>query len=427
MNNSGRPKINRGIENWGNDLKEIKEYLSRARKGDQVSDINLSRCLNETWFSSTLAWLLDPKGSHGFGLRFAQRFVQEVGRIRSKGKRKYAHRKSHLKWGKSGPGTGATSFSFKNAAVFREYYLTKEIKKRSGRGPRYCDVVFMDLDSKDNIFLVIENKFFTTNHPNQLEEYYAAVEKKYERAKIREYVYLTMRGTDPEHFGNRHSPVLKHWVSMSWTGDILPILENLNSNRKHKEVKKLTQLLGWLKHMLAPANRVKKSVDTVMDLLVEGAAYCLLDELQRLGEGKRGDWGLKVSKGKSTRLVHSSVSAPLYVELLPNASIAVQGRSRNNAQFDKILVPYGSHPDQIFNLLDIAARDIYHYHFNDYRIYKADKRKRSVTKSETRGKYSDLFKFVHKRRHELQVLFLLSSRIWTAEKVAIKQEYVLSE
>jgi len=351
-------------------------------------------------------------------------FLDESRRIRSKGGDHYAHRKSHLKWGKSGSGRGSTNFSFKNAAVFREYYLTKEIKKRNGRGPRYCDIVFMDLDSKDSIFLVIENKFFRTNHPDQLEEYYAAVEKKYERAKIREYVYLTMRGTDPESFGNRHSPVFKHWVSMSWTGDILPILENLDSNRKHIEVKKLTKLLGWLKHMLTPANRVKKSVDTVMDLLVEAAAYCLLDELRRLGEGKRGDWDLKVGKGKSIRLVHSSVSAPLHVELLPNAYIAVQGRSKNNAQFDKILVPYGSHPDQIFNLLDIAARDIYHFHFNDYRIYKADKRKRSVAKSETREKYSDLFKFVHKQRHELQVLFMLSNRIWTAEKVAIKQEYV---
>jgi hypothetical protein len=65
------------------------------------------------------------------------------------------------------------------------------------RGPRYCDIILLDLDTSDNIFVVIENKLFSSNHPSQLEEYYELVEKNYKRAKIREYVYLTLYGIDP--------------------------------------------------------------------------------------------------------------------------------------------------------------------------------------------------------------------------------------
>ena len=423
MTSYGKSRDISGIVSAQKDIKEIENFISKFGDHDHITDLSLSRCLNETWFSDTLAWLLDPKGSHQLGRLFVEKFVQAVGKIRSKGGDHYAHRKSHLKWGKSGSGRGSTNFSFKNAAVFREYYLTKEIKKRNGRGPRYCDIVFMDLDSKDSIFLVIENKFFTANHPFQLEEYFEAVEQKYGRAQIREYVYLTVRGKKPIDFGNNDSRILKHWVRVSWVQHVLGILKTLGRDKKSDDVDKLIELLQWLKDMLDPPNNTKNSIENVIEFLVTAAAECLHDELNRLGEGKRGGWKIKRGKEKSTQLVHSSVYAPVYVELLPNGSITVQGRGKNFALYEKVLVPYGSHPDQIFNLLDMAARDIYHFHFNDPAIYLGNRRRQRVTRSETKQKYLEVFDFIHRHRHQLQVLFMLSSRIWKAEQDAIKMEY----
>ena len=46
-------------------------------------DALLLEAQSETWFSNQLAWLLDPKGSHGLGVKFLNSFVQKVAQHRS--------------------------------------------------------------------------------------------------------------------------------------------------------------------------------------------------------------------------------------------------------------------------------------------------------------------------------------------------------
>ena len=41
-------------------------------------EILIRRSFTESWFSDTLAWLLDPKGSHGFGVKFANEFFVRI-------------------------------------------------------------------------------------------------------------------------------------------------------------------------------------------------------------------------------------------------------------------------------------------------------------------------------------------------------------
>ena len=57
-----------------NDLKmltkEIDTFLAKNVSSIKFPDLVLARSLNETWFSDTLAWLLDPKGSHKLGVSF---------------------------------------------------------------------------------------------------------------------------------------------------------------------------------------------------------------------------------------------------------------------------------------------------------------------------------------------------------------------
>ncbi len=110
------------------------------------------------------------------GVKFAKKFLEMVAQLRTKNALKYARKMTLLKFGKEGKGVSSKRFSLKNAAVIREFYLAKAIGNSDMKGPRYCDVVLLDLDTSDGLMLVIENKLFSTNYPNQLETYYDLVE-----------------------------------------------------------------------------------------------------------------------------------------------------------------------------------------------------------------------------------------------------------
>lgn len=49
-----------------------------------------------------------------------------------------------------------TALATINAAVLREYYLSKPVGRESERAGRFCDVFFLDLDTDDSFFLAIE-------------------------------------------------------------------------------------------------------------------------------------------------------------------------------------------------------------------------------------------------------------------------------
>ena len=86
----------------------------------QPDELVLQTALNEAWFSNTLAWLLNPRGSHGLGVTFCNEFVALVAQRRTEHHEgvKYARRATFLKWGKGGTGVGATGFGFQMRPCF---------------------------------------------------------------------------------------------------------------------------------------------------------------------------------------------------------------------------------------------------------------------------------------------------------------------
>ncbi len=272
--------------------------------------------------------------------------------------------------------------------------------------------MLLDLDSSDSLFVVIENKLFTSNHPKQLEDYFEAVESKYRRAKVREYVYLTLKRSKPKEFADENTSCHKHWVQISWLDDVREILEKLTDRNAPNELSHLLKLLNYLNDLTHPPKAVSDEIDKLREVLIEGATDCLLDELERLGEGKPGNWRKEKSKSEGIVLSHSSKpKSKLYVEMLSNLTVTVQGRRKTSQEFEKILIPFGSNTKQIFNLLDMAARDVYHLHFKDPKRYLADRRRLTKTEVLARAKQKDLLNFIHKYRFELQALMALSSKL----------------
>jgi hypothetical protein len=102
-------------------LQPIEDIIKRNPLEFDHADFKLRHYLNEAWFSNTLAWLLNPNGSHGYGVTFVKEFVKAIGKKRSNNYEKFAHNESLLNWRNRGSGTGASKFSLKNASVIREF------------------------------------------------------------------------------------------------------------------------------------------------------------------------------------------------------------------------------------------------------------------------------------------------------------------
>jgi hypothetical protein len=388
-------------------LTKIDKVFSENTLDLKNKEVILRRAFNENWFSDTLNWLLSPKGSHKMGVKFATEFLKSIAKVRS-GSTEYTPRSKMLKWGKGKKGVSTSKFSLKNASSIREFYLAQSIKKNSN-GARYCDLVFLDLDLDDGLFLLIENKLFTQNHSGQLEEYYNLVEKKFHRTKVREYVYLTLYGAKPK----GDSPDLKHWVRLSWASDILSIINKLKQEKEHADIIQLRSILEWLSSLEKETHKDKENlVKDLRKLMIKVATVCLISELNRLSGDKTGFW--KMGKPTDNRGIINHTSTPkrpLFVQLLSNFTITLQSKQSKKALFDKIIVPFGVHPDQIFNLIELTARDVYYYHFgSSTKLYLADKRRSSSSFTQQENiSLHKILNYINKHQYELKIILASSN------------------
>ena len=393
-------------------MRHVEAFLASHNIDCDDHNLVLKRSFNEEWFSNMLAWLLDPKGSHGFGQEFLQGFLKGLAKKRSCQESGYSRRGSFLKWGREGLGATTSGLWLGNASAAREFFLASEIGRQATHGSRFCDVVIMDLDPDDGLFVVVENKLFTSNHHHQLEDYHRAIESRYSKAKIREYVYLTFHGFHPVPPDAESEDLNRTWLRCSWTGDVADVLKDCLSSNPHREARELLRLLNWLKGIYLDRNESK--VEEFRQIILNAAAYCLEEELNRLGEGRPGIWST-TREGRTTQLVHSSnPKSPLKVQLLPTLSVAVQGHRKGRASFEKIVIPYGVNTDQIFNLLDIAAKDIYRNHFEGRATAYSNVRKRRAKNRDCERKVEvkPLFDFTSQHYEALRVLFSVAGKEW---------------
>lgn len=414
-----------------NTIEVLTTFIENVAKETKIPDVMLRRSLSESWFSDTLAWLLDPKSGDKTGVKFVEAFIRLIAKKRSDSSNGYRRRGKYLKSGKEGSGrpiSGSNRLSLKNAAILREFYLSKSECVTAVKGAQYCDIVIIDLDTKDGVFIAIENKLFTTNHPYQLENYYNLIEEKYKGVKTLEYVYLTLLGDKPECFKNEKSYskiLLTDWIRISWVDDILPLIEKVSptANEDVEDVRRIKLLLTWIKNVTHHSSDIANQIDNFTKLLIEAARDCLVDELKRLC--KTGEW--KHKENIKSSIVHSSIPARvLYVQMLPNMFITVQGKKRSKKFYEKILIPFGAYPDQVYHMMDIAARGIYYKHFENPSIYLNNKKKQTITMTESRKRIKPILEFLYKYKCELQVLLSTGKLIKQANKkdLEIQIEYL---
>ena len=174
------------LEEDGADLDRLDGMLAQWQ--DEVDVFDALRLHGDEQFhSNLLAWLLDPRGSHGLGDHFLQRFLAASGAPRAI---LAAHRLSTV--------------------VRREKSL--ELDGEYGR----LDIWMLNVDA--GFVCAIENKVWASEGEGQLAWYRRVLARDHPDQRVHR-VFLTPRGVPPDDPQER-----EHWVPMSYT-DILRLVE----------------------------------------------------------------------------------------------------------------------------------------------------------------------------------------------------------
>jgi len=220
--------------------------------------------------------------------------------------------------------------------VLREFYLSAVVASKA-RGSRYADVVVLDLDPQDGLFLVVENKLLSASHTGQLLDQLDVVESKYARVSIREYVYLTLAGESPTSTDADEAASLPRWVCLCSTGHVLGLLDRL-ATTPGSRLAELISLLRWMRALLVASAGHATAVADFERAVISAGAECLVEELNRLGKGKTGQWSHTIISDRTAKVTHPSVPRrALAVSMLPSCSLVIQidGRSFRLREIEK--------------------------------------------------------------------------------------------
>ena len=196
---------------------------------------------DEQFHSNLLAWLLDPRGSHGLGDHFLPRFLAESGAPRAI---LAAHRPSTV--------------------VRREKSL--ELHGEYGR----LDIWMLNVDA--NFVCAVENKVWAPEGEGQLAWYRKVLARDHPDQQVHR-VFLTPKGVQPDEPQER-----ERWMTMSYTA-ILRLVEETTAAAANEDVLAfLGQYAITLRRNIVPeasndvhelARRIYRKHKRAIDLIIE--------------------------------------------------------------------------------------------------------------------------------------------------------------
>ena len=246
-------------------LNTLKARVSQHRSEFDVLDfigrlrLESGRALwgSEEFHSGLLAWLLDPKQSHGFNECFLKRF---------------------LLYGGVSPEVCSVDWSA--AEVTREW--ENEVDGRRG----YLDILIVN--EAEQALCAIENKTFSSEHSEQLTRYRKALEASYSTF-TRYHVFLTPWGTRPYRDEEQ-----SFWKSLTYSAvfEVIEQIAETSDNSVQAEVRAfLRQYATTLRRNLMPdtsvsllARRIYLEHREAVDLLVANRPDWIVETKEMLKE-----------------------------------------------------------------------------------------------------------------------------------------------
>ena len=296
---------------------------------------------NEEYMSDKLAWLLDRKGSHNLGLQFINAFLNETLEIK-----KY--------------------LSLKNSTVIREYSLPT-IQNGKNKTKK-IDLLFLDLDSRDNVVLAIENKYFTVDHENQLDAYKEFLDKYFNQFIARrpdgqtyggKVVYLTLNGDKPI---NCKEEIVKRFSWIASKNSIYSVLKNLDS--ESLEVKDFLEVLETIQTINCFVKEQETQYESFKNDFLTLIGLNFLEILNNFDKAS-GYFEFKNSKITHSSYKDKSVFVKISLSLTQNTL-----QLQVNLSERSFYIPLNIHIDQINHLIYLACFNIYSKLFEKYSTRK---------------------------------------------------------
>jgi TDG/mug DNA glycosylase family protein len=297
--------------------------------------------LDEAWLRDRLAWLLDPRESHGLGPAFLRRFLERLA-----------------------PSSAAADLDASAATVLRELHLSGQVPAPA-RAPaphkRHLDLAILDPTPGRGRLVAVETKLFTTDHDQQLAAYHRALADRFGDLPVADHVYLSLFG-HPPHFDDRTArPCRRAWRALSWVDHILPALEaTATDHRLPVPATELRDLLRWFAGLRANWPRLGPLAATVIPTAIRAVVEILLAELRRRNTGTSGTWRVKHRGHTRTTLTFSRTPARrVVVRVLPSLTVMVLAAHGQRGVTDRRVIPAGSGTEPFLALLERAAADVY--------------------------------------------------------------------
>jgi hypothetical protein len=169
---------------------ELEQFLINNPELEQLTDIlnsfNIYDVLKvtnqEIRHSNTLAWLFDPKESHGFQDKFLSRFLSYVLASENNDREEPSNLQTEIR--KFMPTLGPELNTFEKVTVLREYKNIDVLIKVESFGP-----------AKEDFAILIENKVQSKQSKGQLKKYYDACKKEFKNIIP---IFLTLNQEEPE-------------------------------------------------------------------------------------------------------------------------------------------------------------------------------------------------------------------------------------
>ncbi len=269
----------RALESFASDadLRRLKELAEQQRSEfdalDFIGRLRLERGRAlwgwEEFHSGVLAWLLDPKQSHGISDKFLSGFLTRIG----------VQAAEHF-------------IDWSTASVQQEW--RNEVDGEWG----YLDILI--LNEEAHALCAIENKVFSSEHSEQLTRYRKALERRYPDPSFsKRYVFLTRYGTLP--FRPEEQ---KHWVPATYAIvlDVVNQIINGSENPVKEDVRSfLSQYATTLRRNIVPETNVRQLARQIymehkdaIDLIIQHKPN-LIEEMKREFRAAIGDineWSL---------------------------------------------------------------------------------------------------------------------------------------
>ena len=231
---AGRAEKIAGLNKLGADdhIKRLEELFEKNRTefdaidfiGRMQPDSGQALWASEEFHSKVLAWLLDPKESHGFGDRFLNDFLLRAGLE---------------------PAVIRTDLAA--TEVIREW--GNEVDGQYG----YLDLLIVNESAR--FLCAIENKVFSSEHSEQLTRYRIALERGYSDF-TRRFVFLTRSGVSPYRREER-----EHWTSVPYAAVfeiVQQILENCGKSASEDVQAFLRQYATTLRRNIMPDTSISQ-------------------------------------------------------------------------------------------------------------------------------------------------------------------------